>query len=295
MRHIRNIVVVLLMAVGMPAAMSQYISPVDFMMNNPRSMFANPAFHTDEFGFFDFALGGVNFTVQNAGLKYDNFFTFNDAGQPVQLNLDNGVASLRDMNYLNANVAWDVFNCGRRTKHGFFTYTHRIRVMETFRYSKDLMELVAKGNAAYLGDSNPADIDLGLAVRGYMEFDFGYQINVTDKLSVGTRLKYLAGLADVRTNNVNIKLYTDPETYALSLLADADVVGALPMEFSMQDGKPQFGDFNLFGMFKNSGFGIDLGADYRINKQFGVAAAGHQRPGFHLLEDEPHSTEGWTE
>lgn len=273
MRHIRNIVVVLLMAVGMPAAMSQYISPVDFMMNNPRSMFANPAFHTDEFGFFDFALGGVNVTVQNAGLKYDNFFTFNDAGQPVQLNLDNGVASLRDMNYLNANVAWDVFNCGRRTKHGFFTYTHRIRVMETFRYSKDLMELVAKGNAAYLGDSNPADIDLGLAVRGYMEFDFGYQINVTDKLSVGTRLKYLAGLADVRTNNVNIKLYTDPETYALSLLADADVVGALPMEFSMQDGKPQFGDFNLFGMFRNSGFGIDLGADYRINKQFGVAAA----------------------
>lgn len=261
------------MAIGLPSAMSQYISPVDFMVNNPRSMFANPAFHTDEFGFFDFALGGININVQNVGLKYDKFFTFNGSGQPVQINLDEGVASLRNMNYLNANVSLDVFNCGRRTKHGFFTYTHRIRVLETFRYSKDLVSLLAKGNAAYLGENNPADIDLGLAVRGYMEFDFGYQMNLTEKLSLGARLKYLTGLADVKTKNVNIKLFTDPETYALSLLADADVRAALPMEIAMVDGKPQVGDFNLFGMFKNSGLGVDLGGEYRINDQIGVAAA----------------------
>ena len=164
MKRFRIIAIMALMAIGLPSAMSQYISPVDFMVNNPRSMFANPAFHTDEFGFFDFALGGININVQNVGLKYDKFFTFNGSGQPVQINLDEGVASLRNMNYLNANVSLDVFNCGRRTKHGFFTYTHRIRVLETFRYSKDLVSLLAKGNAAYLGENNPADIDLGLAV-----------------------------------------------------------------------------------------------------------------------------------
>ena len=273
MKRIRIIALMAMMAVGLPSAMAQYVSPVDFMVNNPRSMFANPAFHTNEFGFFDFALGGINIDVQNVGLKYDRFFTFNDAGKPVQINLDKGLASLRDKNYLNANVAWDVFNCGRRTKHGFFTYTHRVRVMETFRYSKDLVSLLAKGNAAYLGENNPANIDLGLAVRGYMEFDFGYQMNLTEKLSIGTRLKYLAGLADLKTNNVNIKLFTDPETYALSLLADADVRAALPLEISMVDGKLQTGDFNLFGMFKNYGLGIDLGGEYRINDQMGVAAA----------------------
>lgn len=273
MKRFRIIAILTLMAVGLPSAMSQYISPVDFMVNNPRSMFANPATHTNEFGFFDFALGGINIDVQNVGLKYDRFFTFNDAGQPVQINLDKGLASLRDKNYLNANVSLDVFNSGRRTKHGFFTYTHRVRVMETFRYSKDLVSLLAKGNAAYLGENNPANIDLGLAVRGYMEFNFGYQMNLTEKLSIGARLKYLAGLADLKTDNVNIKLFTDPETYALSLVADADVRAALPLEFALVDGKTQVGDFNLFGMFKNFGLGIDLGGEYRINDQFGVAAA----------------------
>ena len=263
----------IMLAVGVPSAMSQYISPVDFMTNNPRAMFANPAFHTDEYGFFDFVLGGINVNVQNIGLKYDRFFSFNDAGKPYQINLDEGVASLRNKNYLNANVSLDVFNCGRRTKHGFFTYTHRVRVLETFSYSKDLISLLAQGNSAFLGASNPADIDLGLAVRGYMEFDFGYQMNLTEKLSVGARVKYLAGLADLKTRNVNIKLFTDPQTYALSLLADANVRAALPMSISMQDGKLQVGDFNLFGMFKNFGLGIDLGGEYHINDQFGVAAA----------------------
>ena len=273
MKQIRLIAVMMLLVVGIPSAFSQYISPVDFMTYNPRSMFANPAFHTDEYGYFDFVLGGVNVNVQNIGLKYDRFFSFNDEGKPYQINLNEGLSSLRNKNYLNANVSLDVFNCGRRTKYGMFTYTHRIRVSETFRYSKDLVSLLAQGNAAYLGESNPANIDLGMAVRGYMEFDFGYQMNLTEKLSVGARLKYLAGLADLKTRNVNIKLFTDPETYALRLLADADVRAALPMSFSMENGKPQFGDFNLFGMFKNFGLGIDMGAEYRIDDQFGVAAA----------------------
>lgn len=273
MKQIKIFAVLIMLAVGVPSAMSQYISPVDFMTNNPRSMFANPAFHTDEYGYFDFFLGGINVDVQNIGFKYDRFFSFNDAGKPYQINLDEGVARLRNKNFINANIALDVFNCGRRTKYGMFTYTHRVRVLETFRYSKDLISLLANGNSAFLGESNPADIDLGLAVRGYMEFDFGYQMNLTEKLSVGARLKYLAGLADLKTRNVDIQLFTDPQTYALRLLADANARAALPMPISMQDGKFQVGDFNLFGMFKNFGLGIDMGAEYRIDDKFGVAAA----------------------
>ena len=236
-------------------------------------MFANPAFHTDEYGYFDFLIGGINVNVQNFGLKYDRFFTFNSAGKPIQIDLEKGVNSLLKNNYLNTNVTVDIFNCGRRTKYGFFSYTHRLRVLESFRYSKDLISLVAQGNGAFLGNDNPADIDLGLAVRGYMEFDFGYQMNLTEKLSVGTRLKYLAGLADLKTQNVDIQLFTNPETYALSLLADANLRAALPMPISMEAGKFNVGNFNIMGMFKNFGLGIDLGAEYHITDEFGVAAA----------------------
>lgn len=256
-------------------ATAQFVSPVDFMRNNPRSSYANPAFFTSEYGYFDLGLGGINVGVQNLGLKYDKFFRFNANGQPTVLDLDHGVASLRNTNYLNTYVNFDVFNCGRRTKYGFFTYTHRIREYQSMSYNKDLVQLVANGNAAFLGESNPADISVRLAARAYQEFDFGYQMSLTKELNIGIRLKFLMGFIDAKTNKMNAKLYTDPETYALKLMTEASVTGALPYQFVMEDGKLQIVDrrFNPANLFKNYGGGIDLGAEYKFNDQWGAAAA----------------------
>ena len=256
-------------------ATAQFVSPVDFMRNNPRAVFANPAFFTSDYGYFDLGLGGINIGVQNIGLKYDKFFRFNANGQPTVLDLDQGVASLRDVNYLNTYVNFDVFNCGRRTQHGFFTYTHRIREYESLSYNKDLVQLAAQGNAAFLGESNPADISVKLAARAYQEFDFGYQMSLMEELNIGVRLKFLMGFIDAKTKVMNAKLYTDPETYALKLMTEASVTGALPYQFVMEDGKLQIVDrrFNPANLFKNYGAGIDLGAEYQFNDQWGAAAA----------------------
>lgn len=256
-------------------ATAQFVSPVDFMRNNPRASFANPAFYTSEYGFFDLGLGGINIGVQNLGLKYDNFFRFNENGQPTVVDLDHGVASLRNTNYLNTYVNFDIFNCGRRTKHGFFTYTHRIREYESMSYNRDLVQLAVNGNAAFLGEDNPADISIRLAARAYQEFDFGYQMSLTKELNIGIRLKFLMGFIDAKTNTVNAKLYTDPETYALKLMTEASVTGALPYQFYMEDGELKIVDrrFNPANLFKNYGGGIDLGAEYKFDDHWGAAAA----------------------
>lgn len=256
-------------------ATAQFVSPVDFMRNNPRSAFANPAFYTCEYGYFDLGLGGINFGVQNIGLKYDKFFRFNEVGQPTVLDLDAGVASLRNTNYLNTYLTFDVFNCGRRTKHGFFTYTHRFREYESLSYNKDLVQLAANGNAAFLGESNPADISVRAGARVYQEFDFGYQMSLTKELNIGLRLKFLMGFMDAKTDVVNAKLFTDPETYELKLMTQASVTGALPYQFVMEDGQLSIVDkrFNPANLFKNYGFGVDLGAEYKFDEHWGAAAA----------------------
>lgn len=273
MRQVRLFLSLFLVSV-MGSSFAQVVSPVDFMRYNPRAAFANPAFYCDEFGYFDFALGGINVGFQNRGLKYDKFFRYNAAGQPTVLDLDKGVASLRNSNYLNTFVNFDVFNCGRRTKYGFFTYSHRFREMQTLRYSKDLVKLIANGNASFIGD-NSADIDVSLAARAYQEFNFGYQMCLTENLNIGARVKFLMGFADVKTEDVNLQLFTNAETYALRLLADANVRMALPYQLVLKDGKLKIADrrFNIANLFKNYGAGIDLGAEYKINEQFGVAAA----------------------
>ena len=275
MRHIRIFAALMLVAVMSSASIAQIVTPVDFMRNNPRSTFANPAFFTKDYGYFDLGLGGINFGVQNIGLKYDNFFQFNQAGQPVVLDLNQGVESLRDVNHLNTFFVFDIFNCGRRTRHGYFTYTHRLREIHALSYNKDLVKLAANGNAAFLGESNPADIDLNIAARVFQEFDLGYQMCLTEQLNIGMRLKFLMGFMDARSNTLNFKLYTDPETYDLKIMSAADLVATLPYQISVENGELTIVDrrFNPASLFKNYGFGVDLGGEYIFNERFGVAAA----------------------
>ena len=147
MKKIRIFATLVLMAVMSTSTMAQ-LSPVDFMRNNPRASFANPAFYTVDNGYFDLLLGGINFSLLNTGLKYDKFFRFDQQGYPVMLDLDKGVASLKDVNYLNTTLNFDIFNCGLRTKHGYFTYAHRLREMESVSYSKDMIQFLAQGNGA---------------------------------------------------------------------------------------------------------------------------------------------------
>lgn len=275
MRHLRIISTILFLAAMTTTAVAQIVSPVDFMRNNPRSVFANPATFTSDYGYFDLFLGGINLGFQNTGLKYDRFFEFNNSGQPTVLNLDQGVASLRDVNYLNSYLTYDIFHCGRRTNHGYFTYTHRLRYLETASYTDDLILLLAKGNASFLGESNPADINVNLSARLFQEFSVGYQMCLTDKLNIGMRMKLLMGYVDAKTNTLNAKVYTDPDTYALSITADADLQATIPYELRYANGSIGVVDsrFDVTNLFKNYGFGIDLGAEYQLTEQIGVAAA----------------------
>lgn len=276
MKNIRIYITLMFVAVLTSSSMAQ-LSPVDFMRNNPRATFANPATYTVDNGYFDLAIGGINFGLINSGLKYDKFFRFDGNGYPTTLDLDKGVASLKNVNYLNTYLNFDIFNCGLRTKHGYFTYTHRLRETESLSFTKDLLQLIAQGNASFLGDSNPANIELSVAARVYQEFDFGYQMALTDRLDIGIRAKFLMGFADVKANALSAKLYTDPDTYAMKLALDPITVrGTLPYQFQIGDDHSlSIVDrrFNPANLFKNYGFGIDLGAAYQINDEWGVAAA----------------------
>ncbi|MBQ3353901.1 MAG: hypothetical protein IJG41_01980 [Bacteroidales bacterium] len=276
MKNIRLYITLMFVAVLTSSSMAQ-LSPVDFMRNNPRATFANPATYTVDNGYFDLAIGGINFGLINSGLKYDKFFKFDGNGYPTTLDLDKGIASLQNVNYLNTYLNFDIFNCGLRTKHGYFTYTHRLRETESLSFTKDLLQLIAQGNASFLGDSNPVNIELSVAARVYQEFDFGYQMALTDHLDIGIRAKFLMGFADVKANALSAKLYTDPDTYAMKLALDPITVrGTFPYQFQIGDDYAlSIVDrrFNPANLFRNYGFGFDLGAAYQINDEWGVAAA----------------------
>ena len=100
-------------------------------------------------------------------------------------------------------------------------------------------------------------------------------MSLTKELNIGLRLKFLMGFMDAKTDVVNAKLFTDPETYELKLMTQASVTGALPYQFVMEDGQLSIVDkrFNPANLFKNYGFGVDLGAEYKFDEHWGAAAA----------------------
>lgn len=275
MKNLNRFLAVAVLAMAVGTVEAQNVSPVDFMRNNSKALYANPATFTPDNFYFDFALGNVNSGFQNTGLKYDNFFDFDANGYPVLLNINKGISKMERTNYLNLDFSSDVFSLGFRTKHGFVTYSHRFRAFESLTYSKDLLQLVVGGNASFLGQDNPANLNIGLSTRAYQDFSLGWQMCLTEKLDFGVRLKFLMGFADAQAD-INAKLYTNPETYALRLTAGADGRTSLPFDFFTEDGEINYNAINGFNykrLFNNFGGGIDLGAEYRINDQWGIAAA----------------------
>jgi hypothetical protein len=161
------------------------------------------------------------------------------------------------------------------TKHGYFTFSHRFREMGSVRFNKDLFGLLFTGNGSYMGEDNPAKADLALAVRAYQEFNFGYQMCLTEKLNIGARFKFLMGFADAKSKAASFQLVTDPETYAMRASGDVDMRLTMPYQMTLEHGLLHVGStrFDIANLFKNYGAGIDLGAEYQINDQIGVAAA----------------------
>ncbi len=83
------------------------------------------------------------------------------------------------------------------------------------------------------------------------------------------------GFANVRSQSINMRLFTDPESYAISVTDKVDLDVCLPNAFTFEKGNFKFSDghFHFGSLFRNPGMGVDFGADYQLNERFGLSAA----------------------
>ena len=276
MNKIHRIVLAVVLCLAGVSAMGQSVSPVDFMRLNPYQLNSNAATDLPYRCYFSFLAGNFTLNVENTGLHYDNFFDFNAQGRPEVLNLKKLANSLKTENRFGFGFNENLFSFGHSVgDNGMLTFGYNIKLQSDMRYSDGLFKLLAYGNSAFVGEDNPANMDVSFNLKAYREFAVGYQRNITDKLSIGGRAKVLFGLANVSTDVFNAKLYTDPETYALRFEENVAVQASVPgVEIIDADGalNPIF-NFGLSDLFRNPGFGVDLAAEYRFNDRFGMVLA----------------------
>lgn len=259
---------------------------IHFSRYNPLSNYYNPALYTPYNGYVSFpVLSNVNLSFQNSGFKYKNLFRLGDDGTPHTLTLNNFVNKLsKKNNIITFNLNEELFGFGFRVKKLFFSVSQRIRYEGTFHYSQDLFGLIAFGNLNYVGPHNPASIDMRFNTSLYSETSVGVHYQINDKLYIGIRPKLISGYMNVNVSDLSFKVYTDPDDYSLKMHYNGELRFATPIpifrvennqiklvDFSSMNGTSDYLNLAKKSLSGNLGAGIDLGALYRFNNQFGVS------------------------
>lgn len=256
---------------------AQYGSTLQFMRLNPYINYSNPAIAIPFNGYLAFpAVSNIEISVYNSSIHYNDLFELDETGAPQTITLDKFIGKLNEnANWLNSDLNLEVLGFGFRTKKAFISFGYRLRMSENLSFTKDLIAILPQGNLNYFGEDNPANLDLSLNLNAYQEIALGIQSDINEHWSIGIRPKLLFGIANIRSNNINAKIYTSEDDYSIRVnyALDADIMTSLPLTFNELNPTLNFSNFKIGSVFQNPGLAIDLGVVYKINKKWGIETA----------------------
>lgn len=240
----------------------------------------NPSIPIESKVVFGLGISNLHFLIYNSSVKYNNLYNFEN-GVPVSLDANKFINSLDEHdNFINTNFSIDLARVGMKFGKLFVDLDWRLRYNGEFHYSRDFLGFFINGNGHYLGQDNPAKFSIGADVNIFSELGVGLRYDVTDKLSLGIRPKFLCGVANLSVNDDETYIYTDPDTYEMTADVNVNIKAATVFDVDIN----RMSEFNdclnldsislddLLNFEENYGFGIDFGATYTFNKHIGVSA-----------------------
>ncbi len=269
------------------AADAQYLRTSYFMEGTSSRLQLNPGLQPTR-GYFNFpVIGSFNVGASSNVLGTSDIIDIVDSGTDLFTN-DDLYNRLKDDNRLNVNLNTDILSFGWYRGKGFWSVNVGLRA--------DIGASIPGDMFNYLRDADQFDYSSGrlegsitnmaFDVNAYAEVGLGYSRAINEKLTVGGRFKVLLGIASaelaVDEFSVDMNLPADPDNpsswngnYGGSYSARAHVAtsfkgGGLSFdENNVPDGFDFDGGFGIAG----TGFGIDLGASYKLLDNVTLSAA----------------------
>jgi len=242
----------------------------DFIMYNlqdiPQSAYSNPSNRFNGNFYLGIpALSSNYFSFSNTGFSYTD--AVKKSGDSLLLDFNSLLAELKDENFLSFNTKIDLLSFGISLgKSTQLTVNITENANFRFSYTKDFMDFIHKGNAAFSDDVANFD-GLGISFNHYREYGIGVSHQLTKELRIGARAKYLYGMENIYSKKTDISLRTDPVTFALTAKADVEV---------QTSGFGDNGDESTINQLtgrNNSGFAIDLGGDFQFSEKLSFNAS----------------------
>lgn len=206
------------------------------------------------------SMGGV---YTNNGFQLSQFISTTDAGS--NLNLSEWTQGLAEKNYINVSAFADVFRVGLRiTPKWYVMASSTVKQYTSTMIPKGLATILVDGTASAIGTySNTSPQAESLT---YVQTNFGAAYAVNDQLTLGGRIKYINGLANVTTENSSMVVEVD-DNYQISLTGDA-LIHTAGISSSPSGGYEITGKLG-----ENTGWGLDLGATYKFMEKLTVSAS----------------------
>lgn len=257
----------LALCLSFQTAFAQQELSTHFMRGLWQSNFTNPALLPE--AKLTIALPNVYNDLYFSDITYNDIVKPNGAGETV-VDLRGIADKLSDENFLREVPMLNTIGIGFRTEQLFVSLSHAIRGNAFVKYPRELIAVIAEGNAQFIGQPVEIGPDIQISTFHEISLGLGYQIN--SQLTVGGRVKLISGIADLSTDldRNRIQLLTDEDVYQLQFTSNYLINSSRFLNydgFSNIDLDPDFGDGLGKGFFQgNISVGFDVGAHLRVGR-----------------------------
>ncbi len=293
------------------SANAQFLRTSYFMEGTHYRQQLNPAL-TPTKGYFNLpVIGAVNATVGSTSLGYQDIIDIIDDGDDFYKSTD-FMNRLKDNNKLNVNFSTEILSAGWYKGKNFWSFNIGLRTDIGANLTKSMFTFLNEmGTIEENWRNSNYDIsNQQLNINAYTEIGLGLSRQINSRLTVGARVKALLGIGnmELKLNQIamSANLPTDKEiadwqnpdywtglgsgaaaeaeklkakfnNYHANLNVGAELKSSFKgLELKEEEGKDYVTDFDFdsgkLGI-AGYGFGIDLGASYKIMDNLTVSAS----------------------
>ena len=301
-----------MMLVGTLSANAQFLRTSYFMEGTHYRQQLNPAL-TPTKGYFNLpVIGAVNATVGSTSLGYQDIIDIIDDGDDFYTKPD-FMNRLKDNNKLNVNFSTEILSAGWYKGKNFWSFNIGLRTDIGANLTKNMFTFLNEMETVEENwrNSNYDISGQQLNINAYTEIGLGLSRQINSRLTVGARVKALLGIGnmELKLNRVamSANLPSDQQinqwssesywnsmspsqaaqaaqelkdkfnNYHANLTVGAELKSSFKgLELQEEEGKDYVTDFDFdsgkLGI-AGYGFGIDLGASYKILDNLTVSAS----------------------
>lgn len=201
-------------------AQAQYLRSSYFMEGTSARLQLNPGLQPAK-GYFNMPIiGSINMSASSNVLGTSDIIDILNSGSDLYSN-DKLFDRLKTDNRLNVNLNTDILSFGWYRGKGFWSFNVGLRADFGAALSKDMFSMMRTMNGFSLENIAGTNQNYSLSnqtlnMKAYAEVGLGYSRRITEKLTVGARVKVLLGLAraEMNINQLDLDLEVPNPNYA---------------------------------------------------------------------------------